>query len=93
MSFNNAVKPNGQDLGGHKAFGTIVASSLIVTVTFRVSLGGNSGFLVISEGLVKEVGSKGIFCGLLGFLGGYKLLKPSLRLFLLLLLRLGWIYL
>ncbi|ESO08153.1 hypothetical protein HELRODRAFT_75635 [Helobdella robusta] len=37
-SFYNAVKPNGQDLGGHKAFGTIVASSLIVTVTLRCAL-------------------------------------------------------
>ena len=36
LSFHNAIKPNGHDLAGHKAFGTIVSSSLIVTVTLRV---------------------------------------------------------
>ena len=36
LAFHDAVKPNGQDIAGHKAFGTIVSSSLIVAVTLRV---------------------------------------------------------
>ena len=36
FSLNNAIKPNGQDIAGHKAFGNMVASCLIVTVTLRV---------------------------------------------------------
>lgn len=36
FAFYNAIKPNGQDIAGHRAFGTIVSSSLIVTVTLRV---------------------------------------------------------
>lgn len=36
-ALNNAVRPDGSDLVGHKAFGVTVASILIVAVTLRVS--------------------------------------------------------
>ena len=36
-AFHDAVKPDGTDLVGHKAFGCVVASILIVAVTLRVS--------------------------------------------------------
>jgi len=35
-AFYDAVKPDGLDIAGHKAFGCVVASALIVTVTLRV---------------------------------------------------------
>jgi len=38
FAFYNAVKPDGRDIAGHKAFGCVVASSLIVTVTLRVCI-------------------------------------------------------
>ena len=37
-AFYDAVKPDGTDLAGHKAFGLVVASTLIVAVTLRVSI-------------------------------------------------------
>lgn len=36
-AFHDAIKPDGTDLVGHKAFGCVVASTLIVAVTLRVS--------------------------------------------------------
>jgi len=36
FAFYDAVKPDGLDIAGHKAFGCVVASALIVTVTLRV---------------------------------------------------------
>ena len=36
-AFQDAMKPDGSDIGGHKAFGVTVASILIVAVTLRVS--------------------------------------------------------
>ena len=36
-AFHDAVKPDGLDVVGHKAFGCVVASTLIVAVTLRVS--------------------------------------------------------
>ena len=35
-AFYDALKPDGTDLAGHKAFGCLVASTLIVAVTLRV---------------------------------------------------------
>ena len=36
FAFYDAVKPDGLEIAGHKAFGCVVASALIVTVTLRV---------------------------------------------------------
>ena len=35
-SFQEAIQPDGLDISGHKAFGFLVASCLIITVTLRV---------------------------------------------------------
>jgi phospholipid-translocating ATPase len=37
-TFQEAVQDNGVDLSGYQAFGTVVASSLVVVVTLRVSI-------------------------------------------------------
>ena len=37
-AFHDALRPNGSDLTNHKAFGVMVASALIITVTLRVSI-------------------------------------------------------
>ena len=40
-AFHDALRPDGTDLAGHKAFGVVVASALIVAVTLRVSILAN----------------------------------------------------
>ena len=35
-AFFNGIRPDGTDLAGHKAFGVMVASTLIIAVTLRV---------------------------------------------------------
>ena len=37
-AFHDALRPDGTDLANHKAFGVMVAATLIVTVTLRVSI-------------------------------------------------------
>jgi len=37
-AFQEAIQPDGVDISGHRAFGTVVASCLVITVTLRVSL-------------------------------------------------------
>ena len=37
-AFHDAVRPDSTDLSGHKAFGLVVCSILIVAVTLRVSI-------------------------------------------------------
>jgi phospholipid-translocating ATPase len=37
-TFQEAVQSSGVDLSGHQAFGTVVASTLVVVVTLRVSM-------------------------------------------------------
>ena len=45
-AFHDAISSSGTDLIGHKAFGVVVASILIVAVTLRVSI-------LVEEGHVK----------------------------------------
>ena len=37
-AFHDAIQPDGTDLAGHKSFGVVVASALIIAVTLRVSV-------------------------------------------------------
>jgi len=51
-AFYDAVKPDGLDIAGHKAFGCVVASALIVTVTLRVKMPSSSSSGLLRSGFM-----------------------------------------